>query len=335
MKRRRAKEHYWKSIDKVRALARYANNRLKPYYCPLQQRNNHGVFAVHMTARVGFFAQLNWCLYIYAHCERFKLKPSVFLDSPFYTRSQGENWIEYYFDELQLTDADRALIHSGKVRYSYVSSIEQMGLPGDYGKKMTLEHANFLLRKYLRVKRDIQDHVAAFADENFAGRTVLGVHCRGTDKKSEAEPVSYEYVARAVRNYLDANEQVDTLFVASDEEAFIEWMSAEFRHVNVTFHDDVERSRTGDAIHTHVRRGDNYIKGKEALVNSLLLSRCDALIRTASFLSAWSSVFNPSLPVIMLNRPYGDKLWFPDAVIVDKSLSEYLPGQENRGQTTI
>jgi hypothetical protein len=60
----------------------------------------------------------------------------------------------------------------------------------------------------------------------------------------------------------------------------------------------------------------NRIKAREALVNCLLLARCRALIRTASFLSGWASVFNPELSVIMLNRPYQEALWFPDREVL-------------------
>ena len=323
----RARELYWRSLAKCRTFTDYVNNKLKPFYCQLQQRNNHGIYAVNINAKVGFFAQLNWCLYIFAHCERFNLKPSVFLASPFYTRFKGENWLEYYFDSLKLTETDRRLLDNGDAKYSYISDIEQMGLHADYGTQMTLEHANRLLGNNLRVKSEIQDYVGSFVEKHFGQRTILGVHYRGTDKKSEAEPVKFEYVARTISNYLDANPQVDALFVASDEREFIEWIRTKFNRVEVMFHNDTERSRDGKTIHVQAALGDNYIKGKEALVNCLFLSKCDVLIRTSSFLSAWSSIFNPCLPVIMLNIPYKDKLWFPDAVIVKNSLQGYLPSQ--------
>jgi hypothetical protein len=59
-------------------------------------------------------------------------------------------------------------------------------------------------------------------------------------------------------------------------------------------------------------------------VNALLLSRCTALIRTASRLSAWSSVFNPQLPVVMLNRPHDGMVWFPEREILKTSMNQYL-----------
>ncbi|MDO9207170.1 MAG: nodulation protein NodZ [Sulfuricurvum sp.] len=321
------KEFYWKSIETFRDITGSLDNKMKPFYCPLQQRQNHGIYAVNINAKVGFFAQLNWCLYIFANCERFNLRPIILLTSPFYVRSKGESWLDYFFENRKLTTLDRGLIDNRSVKFSHISDFDQLGLPADYGSTMSLEYANQLLWNHLTIKSEIMNYVESFVDEHFGKRATLGIHYRGTDKKSEAKQVPWEYAAATISNYLDANPQVDSLFVASDEESFIEWIKREFKDIGVISHNDTERSMDGKAIHTQSVTGDNYMKGKEALINSMLLSKCDALIRTSSFLSAWSSIFNPCLPVIMLNRPFDDKLWFPDALLTQKSLDGYLPNQ--------
>ncbi|MDD5580256.1 MAG: nodulation protein NodZ [Methylobacter sp.] len=319
------KRLYWESLETCKKFTYFVDKQLKPFYCPLQQRNNHGLYAVNINAQMGFFAQLNLCLYIFAHCERFNLTPYIILSSPFYTVSRGENWLKYYFDDLYLKEADRKLVDDGRVKVSSISDIEQMGLPSDYVLNMNLGDANRLFEKNLRIKTEIQEYVDFFVEKHFRKKTVLGVHYRGTDKKYEAEPVTWEFCAKTISNYLSSNSQIDTLFIASDEGAFIKWIQKEFRHIEVISHDDKEQSQDGNAIHTDPNIGDNYIKGKEALVNCLLLSKCNVLIKSSSFLSGWSAIFNPSLPVIMLNRPYNEKLWFPDAAIIQSSLKGYLP----------
>jgi hypothetical protein len=322
-----ARELYWQSLISCKDFARYTDNKLKPFYCQLQQRNNHGIYAVNINAKVGFFAQLNWCLYIFYHCERFNLLPYVILSSPFYTISGGDNWLEYYFYNLKLTETDKKKIENGSVKISSISDFEQLGLRSDFCAQMSIEYASRLFEKNLRIKSEIQDYVGSFVDKFFGKKAVLGIHYRGTDKQSEAKRVPWEFCSRTISNYLDSNPQIEALFISSDEVAFIEWIETEFKQIEVISHGDTERSRNGNAVHTQPTLGDNYTKGKEALVNCLLLSKCNALIRTASFLSAWSSIFNPYLPVVMLNRPYTDKLWFPDAVIIKTSMSEYLPSK--------
>lgn len=298
---------------------------MKPFYCPIQQGRNHGVYAININARVGFFAQLNWCLYIFANCERFNLKPIIHLTSPFYVRAKGDNWLDYFFENRNPEIPGRDLIGNKPIKFSHISDIDQLGFPTDYGSTLSLEQANQLLWRHLTLKTEILDYVESFADEHFGKRTILGVHYRGTDKKSEAKPVSREYAAATIRNYLDANPHVEALFAASDEDGFIAWIKQEFKDMEVISHHDTERSRNGKAIHVRPALGDNYMKGKEALINSILLSKCNTLIRTASFLSAWSSIFNPGLPVIMLNRPYDEKLWFPDTLLAQQSMNSYLP----------
>lgn len=313
-----ARSLYWRALSFPKSFLVGLDAKLKRYYCPIQQRNNSGIYAVNIRARVGFFAQLNWCLGIFAHCQRYGLRPYVILSSPFYTQSKGDNWFEYFFDNLLLRDEDRRNIEQGLIRISRIDEIEQLGLP-DYSSQMSLESANRLFNQYVAIKCEIQCYIDSFVARNFRYKRLLGIHYRGTDKKNEADPVSVQAFINAVNSYLETDSRIDSLFVSSDEDSFIEAIRKEFSWLPVTTHDDKERSRNGKAIHTQPNFGDNYVKGKEALVNCLLLSKCNVLIRTASFLSAWSSVFNPSLPVIMLNRPHFDKLWFPDREIVKRS----------------
>lgn len=321
----RTRELYWKSLEALKTLVDSGDSRIKPFYCPIQQRRNQGIFAVNIHAKIGFFAQLNWCLYIFAHCERFNLRPVIRLTSPFYVSATGDSWLDYFFENRRLTVADRSLIEDGTIKFSQISELDQLGLPTDYGSTMTLEIANQLLWDYLGIRKEIEDYVESYADRHFKNRITLGVHYRGTDKVTEAPPVSREYIAETISKYLDANSKVDALFVASDESGFIKWIQQEFKSVEVLAHNDTKRSADGKPIHVHTTPADNYMKGKEALVNSMLLSKCSMLIRASSFLSAWSSIFNPQLPVIMLNRPFDSKSWFPDALLAKKSLNEYLP----------
>ncbi|CAA9890148.1 conserved hypothetical protein [Candidatus Methylobacter favarea] len=321
------RELYRHPLFYCKGVKNHANKKIKTLYHSLRQRNNQGVYAININVAVGFSAQLNWCLYIFDHCERYNLLPYIVLSSPFYTLSQGDNWFDYYFDNLKLTEIDKKNVMNGLVKVSSISHISHIGLPSTNGRQMSLEYAHELLEKNIRIKDEIQEYVDSFVNTHFGQKTVLGIHYRGRDKQLEAKPVSWEFCAKAIHNYLDTNPQVEALFISSDEGNFIDWIEKEFKSLEVIYHDDKERGSEGNALHTQPDLGNNYTKGKEALINCLLLSRCNALIRTASLLSGWASIFNPSLPVTMLNRPYLNKLWFPDALILKKSRSEYLPSQ--------
>jgi hypothetical protein len=79
--------------------------------------------------------------------------------------------------------------------------------------------------------------------------------------------------------------------------------------VPVYCHDDHYRSAGGNPV--HIALGNGYDKGEDALINALLLSKCATVIRTTSFLSAWASIFNPTLRVVLLNKPYVNRICYP------------------------
>ena len=174
------------------------------------------------------------------------------------------------------------------------------------------------------MKPYITVRVETFIAEKMHGRRVLGVHFRGTDKKVEAERVRWEQVSEIVQRYLEHNPSYNCLFVASDEARFITFMERTFASLPVVSHDDRFRSTTGEPFHTDDHGASNYLKAEEALINCLLLARCETLIRTTSFLSAWASIFNPELNIILLNRPFQQYLWFPERLLIPKSMDNYL-----------
>jgi hypothetical protein len=59
--------------------------------------------------------------------------------------------------------------------------------------------------------------------------------------------------------------------------------------------------------------------GEDALIDALILSRSQALIRSTSFLSSWCSIFNPVLPVYLLNQPIPSRSWFPETEVMHLS----------------
>src|SRR5258708_21103654 len=101
------------------------------------------------------------------------------------------------------------------------------------------------------------------------------------------------------------------MFVASDEQGFVDFMDDSIKDVPVYSRQDHYRSRSSDGPPVFLSDGGGYEKGEDALVNALLLAKCSALIRTTSTLSAWASLFNPDITVILLNKPYHNNLCVP------------------------
>lgn len=311
------KRWYWSFRQRLQGEVARIDERLKPLYIPWQQHDNGGVYAVDICARVGLFAQMNWLLYVLEHCERRALKPWVRLSSPYYCApTRGADWLEHFFDWRQLGPQERAQIASGQCRLSRATTVEQLGFPDSYARDMRLRRARHLLDLHLLPKPALLAQVDGFVEREFGPEPIIGLHYRGTDKVTEAPQVPWEDAIAAVRDLALRQPQFRSVFVASDDANFITYAMQALRPLRVITHDDQERSSDGLAVHTRIGVGDQYRKAEEALVNCLLLARCGALVRTASFLSGWASVFNPELPVVMLNRPYAGKTWFPDREVL-------------------
>ena len=261
-------------------------------------------------AGIGFFAQLSACLHAFRHAEARGLIPLIKLSSLNYLDSaMGDDWFLYYFDH-QVSPGDKR--HSNR-RTLRIGNIREMP---DFSADLSLSEAKALFFRHVRFKPDIGGAVDQFCHAHLIGASTLGIHYRGTDKGDEASLLGYDTAFSKIDAVLTRRPDTTNLFVASDEQAFIDRVAARFPHLPVIMFDDSVRSQDGRPVHQGQRAAGNYLMGRDALINSLLLSRCGALVRTTSFLSAWSSVFNPDLPVFLLNIPYSDKLWFPEREII-------------------
>jgi len=305
----------------------YVLAKIRPPIVGYQQKKNGNIFAVNIHSQVGFCANLEWCLEIFMHCEMHNLIPYIQLTGSNYRSPQlGKNYFAYFFENRKLSEEDKLIIKNKKIRISKISDISQLGLPENYDLKLTIPNAAGLIAKYICIKEDVIDEVNSFCTAYF-GNHVLGLHYRGTDKKGEAPRVDWEKVTRNVQYYLENFSQTDCVFISSDEIDFIhhieKQLNHEFPRVSVIYRNDRYRSHDGRSLHLRFG-GDNYHKGRDALVNCLLLSRCDVLMKTASILSGWSKLFNPELPVIMLNEPQKKHLWFPEREIVKQTLYDAI-----------
>jgi hypothetical protein len=123
-------------------------------------------------------------------------------------------------------------------------------------------------------------------------------------------------VRRNIDHYLELFPHTDRIFVATDDARFLDYLQNASLSRPIVCREDSFRSRDGSSIHESPDT-DKYAINRDAIVNCLILSRCEALLKTASILSAWSKLFNPRLPIVVLNQPPDENLWFPERVLVE------------------
>jgi Nodulation protein Z (NodZ) len=281
-----------------------------------------GKWPIELDANNGFFAQLNWCVYLLAYCEEQKRVPALRLTSWMYSDLPNHDWFHDYFEDVYTAASSAVLRNPQRLRPLRITHIQETDA-AKFASTMSIREAHRLFTTHFRIRANIQSYVDDFVSREFAGDGVIGLHFRGTDKKSEAEPVEWPRCFRSVMKLAEDRPELKKVFISSDDAKFIEWFAKQADGtLSVIAHSDKERSWDGQPIHYNPQ-GNKYQKGFEALVNCLLLSRCTALIRTASFLSGWSSIFNPSLPITLLNEPIESKLWFPDSECIKRSDNRY------------
>lgn len=205
----------------------------------------------------------------------------------YFDKEYGPNWWQYYCEPVMLGKREGAEIKQQR------SSRDRF---------MSREYAHELIQKHIHIKPHITNKVEAFQLAHFRSCFVIGIHYRGTDKIIEAPRVAYEEVVEQLMAKIERLTQQYVLFVATDEEPFLEYIQWAFPG-KVCYQADVIRSANEKPL--HIRAPSNRYKlGEDALTDCLILSNTDLLIRTNSNLSLWSTYFSPKLPVIELNQRY-------------------------------
>jgi hypothetical protein len=167
-----------------------------------------------------------------------------------------------------------------------------------------------IIERYLRPRDYVRCRVEAFAQQYFSGASVIGVHIRGTDAISSAElrphrrgSLSIEEYVRVLRQRLDARPTA-RIFVATDDEASLAAIRDAFG-ARVLAYDSLRHrggqpegaGPTGWIMPAYIAgdRDRAAQNGEEAIVEYLLLSRCDYLVHNGSSLARTVLLTRPEL----------------------------------------
>jgi hypothetical protein len=165
-----------------------------------------------------------------------------------------------------------------------------------------------LWNEYFSIPLRTVERANAFGDLSHA----IGLHYRGTDKNSDLDatnPVAYDDFLTLIDDFINNHEDIDTIFVASDEYSIKQAIKANYRDKRI-----IETGEVG--AYASVER-NTYEKGDQAVLDCLLLSRCKYLIKNQSALSGFAKVFNPKIEAyrIAASKLFTDIPYFPDAYI--------------------
>lgn len=134
-----------------------------------------------------------------------------------------------------------------------------------------------LIRKYIRLREDVQSFVDEFYNSNMRGATFLAAHVRSSDKAAEVRHL-HELNSRyrvEIEKILKANPGM-RLFLMTDGLEILEEYKK--RYGNLLVHTDCRRvHKDGQGVH-YLDYPDNRLKGLEIIRDTWLASRCDFFV---------------------------------------------------------
>jgi hypothetical protein len=148
--------------------------------------------------------------------------------------------------------------------------------------------------KYLIIQPHILAKVDDFVNKNFIGK-IAAIHIRGTDsffdKSRPHLPVSFykELIAEKLQDY-------SKILICTDSLEILEILKSNFGDKIISY--DSEKS-TLEKYNFHLSyiSENPYKIGEDVIIESLLMSRCDLLIKGTSNVSTFSLIENPYIIV--------------------------------------
>lgn len=266
----------------------------------------------------GFFAYYLSALEQLKYAEFRGLIPIVNFDEPFnFYREKGynENMWENYFEPMaEVSSSQLASLASEEL--TFLDPIvqnrlgEQFDPPNDSwaSSKHWWHHirgdAARLTQKYVRVKPSILKMVDEYYQRYMSQHRVLGIHVRGTDKETDNHGNQYVEIDRlskiiapakyfpSVDKYIQCYPDCK-IFVATDQVQYLDQFIERYNS-RVLF---TNAKRSTSKMSVHKKYKGRFATGLEVLSDSLLLSRCDYLMKCMSAVGEVAICFNPSMPV--------------------------------------
>ena len=288
----------------------------------VSRRSKNGVYAIDLDSDwLGLGARIVKTLGILLYCEEKGLQPLI----RFNYLEKGPRDTDYFGELFRYRQEETTAFT--KARFTVIRDVDELGWPEGYNNRLRLNTAKDLFDKYLAIQPDILEEVERFVQVHFKNRKVLGLHYRGTDKAGEAPLVATGQLMENIKAVVLDNPTLELIFISTDDEKIISFLQQSDIQLPVLFREDALRSKDGSQFHRKKEISKSIVH-RDAIVNMLLLSRTDFLLKTASILSDCSIIFNPSIGVKVISFPHSEQLtWWP--------ATEIRQRQENSNYATL
>jgi len=168
-----------------------------------------------------------------------------------------------------------------------------------------------IIREFVRPRDYILQKVACFFQQYMSGHYVIGTHVRGTDAISKEEIRPHRQGSLVLSKYVTEIERLlkgqptAKIFVATDDQSSLKYLNQAFGSRLIAY-DSVRhesggatgRGPTGLIMPAYIAGDRNRAarNGEEAVIEYLLLSRCNFLVHNGSGLARTVLLNTPQLP---------------------------------------
>lgn len=159
--------------------------------------------------------------------------------------------------------------------------------------------ANKIINEYIGIKQFVLDNANNQWSKFFNPTDyVIGIHLRGTDKIWGGKKILPEDCMPFIDKILDENNNAK-IFLATDDPDYIQPIVEKYG--DIVKYTDSQRDKENIFL---VNKGSNYQKGLDVLIDCLLLSKCNFLIKSSSAVSEFAIYFNLNLHNNSINLQY-------------------------------
>ncbi len=286
----------------------------------------------------GLVAQLNGVVVQLQLARRLGLEPIVYLHersyyfggpNPYFDAARGPNAWDVYYEPVGPGGDLADLVKEGRVvtlataselsrlymweprswfmnpfgHYRSVRNMADGAYPHDWWQAQR-DHARvFLDDGTVRFQKPILAQVDTFAAKNFTGKT-LGLQLRGSDKfdfgtgPNLSRKVLPEEYHPHIDRYLADNPDCTGIFVATDQRQWLRELEEAYPGRILSFSEWSLSDSDQNNFHLSDQKA---ARGVEVLVDFLLLSRCDYIVKCHAAVGEMALTLSPDVPFLDLN----------------------------------
>ena len=163
-----------------------------------------------------------------------------------------------------------------------------------------------LMKKHLVVRDHILKKIDDFKSKYFDGNKILGIHIRGNEifHDNTRPKLSFNYYKHKIDLYLDKG-NYNKVFVCSDQIHTINKLKDIYGEKMIVY-PTLTYSPNGshDYVYQKSLPNEGYIRGEDILIESILLTKTDFLLRTLSGITLYSTIYNPELDYCDIDSPF-------------------------------